>query len=43
LKESSLEDILLRLVQTDTSDLPDGGSSLIPASITKLLKGKSRR
>jgi len=43
LKESSLEDILLRLVQTDASDVPDSGSTLIPASITTLLKGKSRR
>lgn len=42
LQESSLEDILLRLVKSDANDLSDQRSSLIPSSLFRLTR-KSRR
>ncbi|MDD3363352.1 MAG: ABC transporter ATP-binding protein [Syntrophomonas sp.] len=42
LKENSLEDILLHLVKSDASDLPEQRSGLIPTSLFRLIH-KNRR
>lgn len=42
LQESSLEDILLRLVKSDANDLSDQHPSLIPSSLFRLIR-KNRR
>ncbi|MEQ8174661.1 MAG: ABC transporter ATP-binding protein [Syntrophomonadaceae bacterium] len=41
-RESSLEDILLRLVQTDVSDLPEPKKSLLPDFITSPFRSGNR-
>jgi len=42
-KESSLEDILLRLVQIDTSDVSETKPGLLPNFIRSLIPGRSKR